>query len=448
MVCFAAELVMLAGDSKELGREDSVTGRNHILPITDAARHSLNPRFVRTAGTAYSVTPGYAACRAFSLACIVFLLLAFACRRTLAQSTSLAAAGAAEDKGSYEEAIEGYRAILKQFPSSREAKLGLGRNLAKVGDCAKAEAVLKSVKGPSARGSGPEDWLGLCYLRTGEPEKAIAELQRALQPKPHDKELSIELARTYAGAGHPQQAIDTLKAWLSSNGNDPDVLYWLGKIEDEASEDTFQRMRKADANNYLVLQIMGEEYAKRLELAKAVETYKKALALRPDRPALHCGLGDVYWRMRKLDDAKQELEKGLKLSPYNAVANYELGDVYFRQGDAAKAIPYLERALQIDPTLSDAHRTLGNAFSLQQDYVRALREFQVLARQSPDDSAVHALLAKTYRRMGRFKEANEENAIFERLEKSRAESDKKSASERLELMQHPVNNPPSPPPNH
>lgn len=387
-------------------------------------------------------------CRYSLLGAFVLLVLTSPSRLSVAQTAALAAAASAEKEGLYEEAIRDYRAILKQSPGSSQAKLGLGRNLAKLGYCVEAADVLG--RPPRVTGAGSEEkvWLGVCYLGTGDSEKAVSEFTQVVQLKPRDKELRIDLARAYAGGGHLQQAIDSLKAWLAANGNDADVLYWMGKFADDASEETFQRMRKADPNNYLVLQLMGEEYAKKLDLPKALEAYKKTLALKPDLPALHCGLGDVYWRMRKLDEAKEELEKGLKFNPYQPVANYELGDIYVRQGDAAKAIPYLKRALQVDPSLLDAHRTLGNAYSLAEDYARAIKEFELFAQQEPDDRAIHALLAKTYRRMGQFKEANKENEILQRLDKASMEVDNNSVSKRLDLMQHPVSSPPEPTPNH
>ena len=345
-------------------------------------------------------------------------------------------------------ALRDYRVILKQFPFSREAKLGLARNLAKLGYCEEAADVLVAITESTEGRSQGKEWLGVCYLQTGESEKAIPELTEAIQLKPRDKELRIYLARAYATGGHVQQAIDSLKALLAGNGHNVDALYWIGKFYDELSEETFQRMVEEDPSSYSVLQIIGEQYVKKKEYPKALDTYRKALSVKPEAPGLNFDVGDVYWRMRKFDKAKEELEKELKLNPYHPLANYELGDIYVKDGDPIRANPYLERALSVDPSLAAAHRSLGNALFLEKEYSRAIKEFRVVAEQSPSDITIHALLAQTYRRMGHSKEANEENEIYERLERASMDSAAKSASERLQLSQHALSNPAPPSSNH
>lgn len=358
----------------------------------------------------------------------------------LAQTAALVAATSAEKKGLYEEALRDYQAVLKQFPLSREATLGLARNLARLGYCAEAADALKKGKWSTEDNAQQRGWVGVCYFKTGDSEKAISELTKAIKVKPRDKWLRIYLARTYASTGHYQDSVDSLNAWLTRNGDDADVRYWIGKFYDQLSEQTFERMTKEDPNNYLVLQINGDQLMKKKEYREALEMYRKALAAKPDAPGLHFNVGNVYWRMAEFNKAREELEKELRVNPYHPVANYELGDIYVKGGDPTKAIPYLERALSSDPSLLEAHRSMGNAFSLQKDYGRAIKEFELVAERSASDNTIHALLATTYRKMGQLKKADEETQIYERLTRASMELEEKAASQRLQLQQHPVSN--------
>jgi tetratricopeptide (TPR) repeat protein len=289
-------------------------------------------------------------------------------------------------------------------------------------------------------------WLGVCDFETGDAEKAIAELTSVIEVTPRDKWLRISLARAFAINGDCQDSIDSLNGWLAQNGNDADVLYWIGKFYEELSEQTFERMVKEDPNNYLVLQINGDQLIKKREYPEALDAYGRALSAKPDAPGLHFDVGNVYWRMSEFDKAREELEKELVLNPFHAIANYELGDIYVKSGDPSKAIPFLERALRTDPTLVEAHRSMGNAFSLQKDYARAIKEFALVAEQNASDNSIHALLATTYRRIGQLTKADEETKIYERLTRASLALEEKSASQRLQIQQHPFSDvPPSTP---
>jgi tetratricopeptide (TPR) repeat protein len=365
-----------------------------------------------------------------------------------AQTAALAKAGSSEREGLYEDARDDYKAILKQFPSSREARLGLARNQTRLGYCADAAEVLKKGDWSPEDNVQQQQWLGICYFEIGDPEKAISELTQAVKVLPGDKGLRISLARSFALNGEYQSAIDSLHTWSARYGNDADVLYWTGKFYEELSEQTFERMEKEDPNSYLVLQINGDQLLKKRKYPEALAAYRRALSAKPDTPGLHFDVGNVYWRMSEFDKAREEMEKELELNPHHPLANYELGDIYVKFGDPTKAIPYLERALRTDPSLVEAHRSMGKAFSLEKDYRGAIKEFEFVAAQNASDNSIHALLAATYRKMGQLKKADEETQIYERLTRASQDLEEKAASQRLQIQQHPLTTaPPSSPPH-
>ena len=355
-----------------------------------------------------------------------------------AESPLLQAAKVAEIEGHYEKAERNYRLALKQSPESTTAMLGLARNLARLGYCQAAAESLAHANISVADKQQEDRWLGICYFRTGEFEKAIARLTAAAQLKSNDRDLQVYLARTYAAKGDNEQSLQTLNAWTARYGDDSEILYWRGKLYEQLSEQTFQQMEAAAPGSYIVLQIQGNQFVSKKDYPRALAAFRSAAAAKPDAPGLHYAMGNVYWRTSKWDEAKDELEKELAINPFHALANYELGDISVKHGEARKAVAYLQRALAADHALVEAHRTLGNAYLLQKEYEKALAEFQRVASERPMDTSIHALLATTYRRMGRMQEGEREVQTYERLNKTSMSTEEKAAADRLRLQQHPT----------
>jgi tetratricopeptide (TPR) repeat protein len=336
-------------------------------------------------------------------------------------SSQLAQAKAAEEHGQLEEAARLYRAILATAGSSSEARLGLGRSLAGLGRCDEAAQTLHGSTGPAARAGTAEDLLGVCYFRVRNYEKAILQLEQATRRAPKAKDPAIYLSRAYAAEGRRDKATAVLRSWLGRNGDDVDVLYWIGKFYEELAEITFDRMAAANPNSYLIYQLEAEQDITKKAYKKATEALERALALAPNAPGLHYWLGRVYWYQRILDKAQEELEKELRTNPYHAQANYLMGDVLVTLREPAKAIPYLERAVALNPGIWDAHRALGRAYVMQNKLEEGIREFRIVADANPTDDTIHGLLSNAYRRLGNNAMAQEEGKIYQKLNAERRE---------------------------
>jgi tetratricopeptide (TPR) repeat protein len=353
--------------------------------------------------------------------------------------TALAEAQSLESRGEYQEAAKRYQAALKLSPSSPEARLGVGRTLAKLGRCEESNVALKPLAG-SPR-SYIEPILGGCYFSMHNFDQAIAHLKLARQVAPTDQEVWITLGRSYASAGRNSEAINTLKAWLSRHPQDPDALYWIGRIYNSMSQDVLDKMTAKDPNNYLVHELEGDQLRLKQDYGTALLAYQEALKAAPDAPGLHFNAGDVYYKMLKYPEAREELEKELKVNPYHAQANFELGDIAIKQGREDDGMPYLDRALKLDPALAEAHRSLARGLLAEKRYEEAVHELLWLTKSDPSDHTAHAMLASAYRQMGKMQEAQEEAAISQKILQDRA-----AALENLKTEEQEINDRPSAPP--
>jgi len=348
---------------------------------------------------------------------------------------ALSSAQSFESRGDYTQAAEAYEAALRGAPSSRQARLGLGRVLGKLGRCDESAHALEPLVESSR--SDVEVTLGDCYFRTHKFDKAIAHFELARQLRPINQETWIELGRAYASAGRNKEALSTWKAWLKQHPSDVDALYWIGSTYNSMAQSVLEDMERKDPNHYLVQELEGDQFRLRQEYEKALQAYQKALKAAPNAPGLHFDLGDVYYQTSKYQEARQELEKELAINADHARANFELGDIDIKQGRVEEGMSRLDRALNRNPGLAEAHRSRARGLLAEKRYEDAVRELLWVAKASPSDHTVHAMLATAYRQMGHLKEAQQEADISAKLINERAASLQRLKTEEQELNDRP-----------
>jgi tetratricopeptide (TPR) repeat protein len=95
-------------------------------------------------------------------------------------------------------------------------------------------------------------------------------------------------------------------------------------------------------------------------VAKALESYTKALALKPDDASLHNNYGLALAKSGKFQDALPELEKAAQLEPANACKYYyNAGALLTNAGQVDPAIETFKKGIAADATCADAYYQVG-----------------------------------------------------------------------------------------
>ena len=89
-----------------------------------------------------------------------------------------------------------------------------------------------------------------------------------------------------------------------------------------------------------------------------------------------------------------------------------------RAGNTAQEIADFRKVVEKFPDSRDARRELGITYYQQHDNENAFEQFEALQRIDPDDLAAHYNLSILYRRMGKPKEAAEQQDMFIDLRRS------------------------------
>ncbi len=198
--------------------------------------------------------------------------------------------------------------------------------------------------------------LGVDHLRSGRPEMAIVELERALALRPGDAWTHVALAEAYRQKEHRGKAEQHLREALRiAPGHQParlnlSALYIemnrfeeaIAEAERLVADPTFPAPWRALTN-------LGWAQFKLGRLAEARTTFQRALDRNPQYwPAL-LDLGilesDAGNRMRALELFRQVVEISTVPSA-RAEANYRIAEVFIALGNRERAIPHLSAAAE------------------------------------------------------------------------------------------------------
>jgi protein O-GlcNAc transferase len=137
-------------------------------------------------------------------------------------------------------------------------------------------------------------------------------------------------------------------------------------------------------------------FARALELQQAgdtlgaIDTYKAALTIIPDRADALSNLGAAYVRLGQFDDAIAQYEAALKSDSTNNAVRLNLGLAYYKSARPNQAIPQLKRVVASDPEAKNAYLVLADC------YLQIGQDKELVALLKPRESLFGNDLAYAY----------------------------------------------------
>jgi predicted Zn-dependent protease len=152
----------------------------------------------------------------------------------------------------------------------------------------------------------------------GKPEDAIRVLEAATVKTPARLVLWIHLAEHLMLFGKTRAALDAIKRahpFVDSTQQRSDLLWWEGNIH-----------RKDD------------------RFANALEAFRSAARLTPERPAFHYSVAQMYLELGRLQDAREAVRRGrgVDAPPFTAAVDLD-GKIAQREGEQAEQLQRLEQ---------------------------------------------------------------------------------------------------------
>ncbi len=251
------------------------------------------------------------------------------------------------------------------------------------------------------------DKMGDLALRNNELEMTVECYRRVLESNPMNREVLIKLAtvlQTYF-PDNIDETVDCYEKLLEFGIDKAQIYYELGhlylKKEDKInSVSAFKLAVDESPNNPFYNNSLAYAYSKAELYDDAIEHYKKAIELNPDKEwtSIVCqALGSIYGEIQgNIDAAVATYQAGIILDPNNYDLYLALGDIHMAEYDLDKAIKAYCDAITLNPEDYRAYSKCGIAL-WEKDYLEeALVSYHKAIELNPENEFAHNNLGILY----------------------------------------------------
>ena len=118
-------------------------------------------------------------------------------------------------------------------------------------------------------------------------------------------------------------------------------------------------------------------------LDEALKVFRMFEAASPKDDKTYLSIGDEYFKKRQYEKAVESFQQAAHLNPDNALAHSNIGLSYYESGKHAEAIEPLKQAISLKPDYINAHYILGAAYHRVGEKDAALEQHEILRRLDP-----------------------------------------------------------------
>ena len=261
--------------------------------------------------------------------------------------------------------------LIKQFPDSGQAWMGLGLALQMQGK--DALLALQRTAQLLPDDAVAHNNLANTLRERGKLEDSMASCRRALKIKPDFAEAHNNLGLALMEQGQLDVAVTSFRRAL--------------EIKPDFAE--------AHSNLGLALNRIGR-------FDEAAASFLHAVKLKPDFAAAHVNLGNTLKKIGQLDEAAASFRRAVEIRPDFAEAHNNLGDILKDLGQADAAIASFRRAVEIKPDYAEAHNNLANIFIIIGQFESALGSGRKAVSLKPDFVEAHNNLGIALSELGQL----------------------------------------------
>jgi len=163
---------------------------------------------------------------------------------------------------------------------------------------------------------------------------------------------------------------------------------------------TYRKALEIRPNEARVLLNLGLAFADAGDFANAIESYRRSLAADPAQPLAHVNWGIALEALGDTVGGVAEFRRALAVDPSEPLAYFNIGVVSLARGASREAMEPLARAAALDPGLAPAHFALAQGYLLAGDARAATLELRLGLDFDPGNAAARQLIEQIERATG------------------------------------------------
>jgi arylsulfatase A-like enzyme/predicted Zn-dependent protease len=196
--------------------------------------------------------------------------------------------------------------------------------------------------------------LGNLYFKWGKFEKALDSFFQALELKPNDSFVMINIANSYTQLNQLEEAKSFLLDAVESVEPDSQIFLILGNIhnsldEDETALQYYQKCIDINPSSASAFNAMAGIHISHRNLDEARRYLERARELNPGLFNLFYHYAQLYEEMEDLAEAEKAYKQELENIPHNFRAMFNLSRLYRLQGRAEEELECLEKTIAMNP---------------------------------------------------------------------------------------------------
>ena len=205
--------------------------------------------------------------------------------------------------------------------------------------------------------------MGMCMLGQGKPDRALEYYARAAEsmpslPSPHYNKgrALLALCRFDEAVESLGEALRLSPSFLPAKESRAEALAAAGRTGESIKEyDEIKGQSKSKRGRFIAVYNKGSALLANNRVAEAMECYNEAIAMEPNEPGPHSGLGHAYARFGKFGMAIKHYRRTISLAPRDPRAYANIASCLSNRGKFKRALEYVNKALEVDPAYAYGH---------------------------------------------------------------------------------------------
>lgn len=254
-------------------------------------------------------------------------------------------------------------------------------------------------------------WQGWVALELGDAEAAQSAFEAALERNATHVPSHVGVARSLLGQGRLAdadarilQVIDEGDGQSSAEQRADAFVAGaevaIARLQPEVAIESLLSALQADPTNGDALQMLGEQFYRAGQFARAIEYFQTNADVAEDDPNGVLGLAQAQMGLDMLDEAQTTLESAMDRFPRDARFPYQLGQVFERKAEFELSRQFYRQSLQIEPANGLAYVALARLAERENLPGDALALLLEADRTGAESASMSNEIGEMYLRLG------------------------------------------------